>query len=93
MTTKPMTIEEVKKRFRLLWGLAPSDSLKYNKGKDIESFIIATLKEFGEYVVGEDDNKYPSGLDPRSIAEEYRNVLRKQQRARIATFFDGKEVK
>jgi hypothetical protein len=36
-------IEETIQKFRLLWGLAPTGTLKYQKGKEIEDFLREAL--------------------------------------------------
>ena len=38
--------EKLIKDFRLLWGIAPEGSLKYEKGKHIEQFLLSALEKF-----------------------------------------------
>ena len=40
MQTINQVIEEKRRAFELLWGLAPEGSLKYKKGQEIQSFIF-----------------------------------------------------
>lgn len=41
---------DILKQFRLLWGLAPKGTLKYNKGKDLEAFISKALLSQREFI-------------------------------------------
>lgn len=45
-------IERVIKDFRLSWGIAPRGSMKYKKGREIESFLRTALENQGKEIVG-----------------------------------------
>ena len=44
--------KKVQKEFRLMWGIAPKDSLKGKRGKEVETFISKALEERDEVIVG-----------------------------------------